>query len=162
MGLHTGPLIMGVIGDDNRNEVATISDTVNTASRYEGLTKFFGSQILLSSTSYQELMHPELFNLRYLGKVIVKGRKEPIGVFECIDGDLPEIKQIKINNLDLFNQGLSSYLEQDFQQAQLAFQEILAQNPQDGAAQYYFNQSKEHIKHAVPENWNGVITMTRK
>ena len=162
MGLHTGPLIMGVIGDDNRNEVATISDTVNTASRYEGLTKFFGSQILLSSTSYEELVHPELFNLRYLGKVIVKGRKEPIGVFECIDGDLPAIKNAKINTLQLFKQGLSSYLERDFQHAQLAFQEIIAQNPLDGAAQYYLNQSKEYANGDLPDNWNGVITMTSK
>ena len=48
MGMHTGMLIMGIIGDRERLEPATISDAVNTASRVEGLTKYFGANILLT------------------------------------------------------------------------------------------------------------------
>ena len=75
MGLHTGPLIMGIIGDRMRADAATISDTVNTASRMEGLTKFYGAKLLVSETTLQKLNDPSQFNYRNLGKVQVKGKK---------------------------------------------------------------------------------------
>ena len=76
MGMHTGLLIMGIIGDAKRNEAATISDTVNTAARMEGMTKIFGSDILISESVYRGLKHPEDFNFRYLGKVQLKGKSK--------------------------------------------------------------------------------------
>ncbi|MEM7371597.1 MAG: response regulator [Bacteroidota bacterium] len=84
MGMHTGSLVMGIIGDDFRTDAATISDTVNTASRMEGLTKQFGARILLSESSYQTLTDPSLFDIRALGNVQVKGRQEAVGVYECL------------------------------------------------------------------------------
>ncbi|MEO0581437.1 MAG: ATP-binding protein [Bacteroidota bacterium] len=87
MGLHTGPLIMGIIGDSRRSDAATISDTVNTSARMEGLTKSFGVRILVSGSSYRGLEEPDQFHFRYIGKVKVKGKNESIEVFECIDGD---------------------------------------------------------------------------
>jgi class 3 adenylate cyclase len=46
IGMHTGPLIMGITGDEFRMDAATISDTVNTASRIESLTKYYRAFIL--------------------------------------------------------------------------------------------------------------------
>lgn len=83
MGMHTGSLVMGIIGDEFRTDAATISDTVNTASRMEGLTKQFGAKILLSEASYQKLSDPSAFQIQHLGKVQVKGRQESVGVYEC-------------------------------------------------------------------------------
>ncbi|MEL6132966.1 MAG: ATP-binding protein, partial [Bacteroidota bacterium] len=59
MGLHTGPLIMGIIGDSRRTDAATISDTVNTSARMEGLTKSFGVRILISGNSFKTLQNPD-------------------------------------------------------------------------------------------------------
>jgi two-component system sensor histidine kinase ChiS len=91
MGMHTGSLIMGIIGDHRRTEAATISDTVNTASRMEGLTKYFNASILLSEYSLAAIADPAQFSLRYLGLVKVKGKKTPIEVYECFDGDPPAV-----------------------------------------------------------------------
>lgn len=87
MGLHTGPLVMGIIGDQYRTEAATISDTVNTASRMEGLTKDFVANILISEESYRGISNKDDFNFRYLGKVNVKGKQKAIGVYECVEGE---------------------------------------------------------------------------
>ncbi|MCB0853905.1 MAG: response regulator, partial [Bacteroidetes bacterium] len=88
MGLHTGSLIMGIIGDNLRTDAATISDTVNTASRMEGLTKFYGANLLVSETTLAQLKDPNQFNYRYLGRVRVKGKKQSVGVYDFFDGDL--------------------------------------------------------------------------
>jgi class 3 adenylate cyclase len=91
IGLHTGPLIMGIIGDDKRLDAAIISDTVNTASSIESLSKYSRSRILLSEASMDRLPSPSLFNFRYLGIVKVKGKNNTIRIYECYDGDEPEI-----------------------------------------------------------------------
>ena len=77
IGLHSGPLIMGVLGDDNRYDAATISDTVNAAARLEGLTKLYGCKILLSEAS-MEGIDESSFGTRYLGPVRVKGKEKRV------------------------------------------------------------------------------------
>ena len=72
MGLHTGSLIMGIIGDQYRTDAATISDSVNIASRMEGLTKYFGTDIIISQQVVDQLPKGNTFHLRYLGLVKVK------------------------------------------------------------------------------------------
>ena len=68
IGMHTGPLIMGVLGDEDRFDAATISDTVNAAARVEGLTKQYGCNILLSDASIRKVNESQ-FGLRYLEPV---------------------------------------------------------------------------------------------
>jgi adenylate cyclase len=84
VGMHTGPLIMGITGDHERMDAATIADTVNIASRLEGLTKFYKVNILLSEASVQNLVDAEIFEFRDLGPVQLKGKLAPIGVYECL------------------------------------------------------------------------------
>ncbi|GAO42528.1 adenylate/guanylate cyclase domain-containing protein [Flavihumibacter petaseus] len=83
IGMHTGPLIMGITGDDERLDAATISDTVNTASRIESLTKYYKADILVTEACARGIETDAPFHLRPLGKVQVKGKKESIGIFDC-------------------------------------------------------------------------------
>src|SRR5690348_8054998 len=103
IGLHTGPLIMGIIGDSNRTDAAVISDTVNTASRMEGLTKHFNVNFIISEPTVRSLNDPDKFSLRYLGRVQAKGKNQSIGIYECFDGDRPEQKRLKNQTLNDFN-----------------------------------------------------------
>ena len=64
IGLHTGPLIMGIIGDKNRMDAATIADTVNMASRVESLTKHYGTSILVSADSLDKIEDKADYQLR--------------------------------------------------------------------------------------------------
>ncbi len=83
MGMDTGPLIMGIIGDDFRRDATLISDTVNTASRIESTTKRLKTQILLSENSVTNIHHPELFHLVPMGEISVRGKAQPITLFAC-------------------------------------------------------------------------------
>ena len=96
IGLNTGQLMLGVIGDENRYDSSVISDTVNTASRVEGLTKLFGSSVIISEKTLSELWienndELDLSNssllYRFLGKIQVKGKSEILKIYDLFDGD---------------------------------------------------------------------------
>lgn len=162
MGIHTGPLVMGIIGDSKRTEPATISDTVNLASRMEGLTKFYGSRLLLSEDTFRTLKDPEAFAHRFLGKVQVKGKEQAIGVYEIFDLEGNPLDKPKWQNRDIFQSALENYYLQNFEISQKLFEEIIAQNHLDKAAEFYLKRSIEYQKSGAPEAWSGVEMMQTK
>lgn len=162
IGLHTGPLIMGIIGDQNRLDAATIADSVNTSSRIESLTKHFGVSILLSEESLKKLEHPEQFHTRYLGQVLVKGKNEPIGVYECFDGDEPRAVEWKQKALADFEQGLALYYQRAFHDAAEAFNRALKKNPDDLPSRLFLYKSVDLIEEGVAEDWTGVEVIVFK
>ncbi|MDX2245265.1 MAG: ATP-binding protein [Bacteroidia bacterium] len=162
MGLHTGPLVMGIIGDESRIDAATISDTVNTASRTEGLTKFYKVNLLVSEATFQKLKNPEKYNYRFLGKVQVKGKKQTVGFYEVFDGDSEGEISLKWGSRSAFDQALAAYYRKDFHAAIRGFKETLSLNSGDSAAAYYLSKSAEYLNSGVIEDWAGVELMETK
>ncbi len=156
MGLHTGKLIMGIIGDEKRTEPATVSSTVNTASRMESLTKYYGANILISEYSKHKIPDSAGFNFRYLGRVQLKGKKELISVYECFDGDAPGLIEFKKQMLPQFNRGLDHFFAKDFERAATVFQQILDSNSSDLVCRFFFGRASKYAKSGVAESWNGV------
>ena len=162
MGLHSGSLVMGIIGDDQRLDAATISDTVNVASRIESLTKHFGVNILLSEDTFLQLSHPDEFNCRYLGKVLVKGKRKAIGIYECFDGDSKIQQILKKQSANMFDKGLKQYFSKKFQAARVTFDAILSANPKDKPAQLFLEKAAYFLANKVEKEWTGVEKMEWK
>lgn len=162
IGLHTGPLIMGIIGDTLRMEAGVVSDTVNTAARMEGLTKYYGSSILVSETVFEGIEQKEHYTYRYLGKVQVKGRQEPLKVYDFYDGDMPDLQAQKHNSLQNFETGVTAYYERDFAKAAKAFDQVILQFPSDRSSLNYLEKAKQHLLHGISDDWTGVEEMTKK
>ena len=162
IGMHTGSLIMGVIGDQNRLDAATIADTVNIASRVENLTKYYNASILLTKKCIQSLSNPETFHLRYLGKVKVKGKEKSTGIYECYDSDPPEIMELKTKANSDFETGLQHFSQGAFPEAALAFQRVLEKNEKDQVAQHFHDRSSKLAQEGVPDNWSGVEELFSK
>jgi len=87
MGLHTGILIAGTIGSDDRMEYTVIGDTVNMASRIEAATKAYGTDLLISETTFAAVK--AYFSLEEAGSAVVKGKAEPIKLYK-VTGYLDE------------------------------------------------------------------------
>jgi signal transduction histidine kinase/class 3 adenylate cyclase/CheY-like chemotaxis protein/Tfp pilus assembly protein PilF len=156
IGLHTGPLIMGIIGDQKRMDAATISDTVNTASRIESLTKHYGVNILLSEHCLAKIPSKDDFYLRYLGKVQVKGKKVPFNLYECFNGDLPEIMDKKLKTLESFENGIAHYFAGEFPKARKAFEDILKINKRDETVEMFLKKTVRFLTSGIPDDWTGV------
>jgi two-component system, sensor histidine kinase ChiS len=162
IGMHTGSLIMGITGDDLRMDAAIISDTVNSASRVENLSKYYGANILLSESSIENLQDSESFHFRYLGKVQVKGKNNSLKIFECIDGDGDAIVEKKKATLEAFTDGMNNYFAKDFAMAAVGFQQVLKVNPDDATARLFLQKSGQFIATGVPQDWDGVEVMDSK
>ena len=162
IGMHTGPLIMGITGDKNRLDATTISDAVNTASRIESLTKYYKVRILLSEITLQQIQHRENFHLRYLGRVQVKGKQSSIGIHECFSSDSEDQIIKKEKTLAVFNEGMDHYLNKSFENAVRVFKVIKDINPTDLTTKFFLDNSKSFLQNGTPENWSGVVEMANK
>jgi len=162
IGLHSGPLMMGVIGNQDRLEAGVVADTVNTAARMEGLTKYFGANLLVSESIYSGLSKPEAWQHRFVARVQVKGRQQPLAVYDFFEADTEEIRSLKAQSLEYFNQGVEAYLDRDFETAVSHLSGALKIYPEDLAAQRYLSQAQSYAVSGVPEDWTGVETMLQK
>lgn len=160
IGLHSGPLIMGIIGDAQRMDAATVADTVNTASRIEGLTKHFGVGILLSGDSLEGIKNEgatqHAFHVRYLGRVLAKGKKESVAMYECFDGDETESIEKKIETKTMFDEALSAFFRKDFATARALLFSVAEQNPADQPARLFLHRAEAYLLHGVPDDWTGI------
>lgn len=162
IGLHKGPVIIGIVGNEDRMGITISSDTVNTASRVEGLTKYYGANILVSNTVAQEVSEQQMLQLRRLGKVKVKGKSKTLELLECFGGDPPELNQQKNEHQALFKAGQAHYFQEDFEKAIDLFQQICEENPDDRPAHWYLKRARNYQEHGVPDNWLGVEEMGSK
>jgi class 3 adenylate cyclase len=162
IGLHTGSLIMGITGDKQRMDATTISDTVNTASRLETLTKYYKGDILLSEDSLKNMNDHASFHLRHLGMVQLKGKTKPVAIYECFNGSDESNIQRKLSSLSLFNAAMSDYLNKSFAAATDKFHQVLEIYPDDLTTKLFLRNADHFISHGVPENWNGIEEMRSK
>lgn len=162
IGMHTGPLIMGITGDKDRMDACTISDTVNTASRIESLTKHYKASILLSGASLQQISNKKNFLIRNLGLVQLKGKLESINIHECFSGNPMSELQKKSETLSDFNDGVTYYSNKSFSQANKAFQKVLECHPDDRTAKFFFSNTKQIIESGMADNKAGVVEMHEK
>ncbi len=162
IGLHSGPLMMGIIGDSMRTDAAVISDTVNTASRMEGLTKHFNVNMIISGDTLLKLEDREAFSLRYLGKVQAKGKNQPIDIYECFDGDAEDQVSLKKASLQLFHAGMEAYFAKDMINARKYFDLVYQANPADATAFGFLHKIHGYLHTGVPEGWTGVEVMQSK
>ena len=101
VGVNTGRMMLGTLGESDRMEGSVISDAVNLASRLEGLTKRYGSKVIISEHTY-ELLDTAKLDCREIDSVVVKGKDRPVRIFEVIDGEPPEIAGLKLDSLAQF------------------------------------------------------------
>lgn len=168
ISLHHGHLMVGMIGEPSRLQGDALSDTVNLAARLEGLTKLYGASLLISETVKNQLQDPDYYALRFLDRVIVKGRTEPISIYEVLDAEVESSRQLKLATLPTFMEGIEAYLTsvrgqpEVLHQARSCFEQVLIQNPGDKTARIYLNRIEQFIVRGLPDNWDGSWAFSRK
>lgn len=158
IGLNTGKMSVGNMGSQFRIAYTVMGDAVNLGSRLEGLTKQYGVKMIVSETTLHAA--PE-FAYRELDKVRVKGKHKPITIYEPLD--LAEnIKPEQQQTLDLLNQGLQQYRQQQWTGAQAIFDRLAAQFPSDKLYAIYQQRIAYYLESPPEADWDGAFTHTSK
>lgn len=161
IGLHSGSVIMGTVGSYQRMDTTVIGDTVNTASRLEGLTKRYHAPVLVSDSVIDRLVDPGRFTLREVGRVRLKGKHQPITVAEVIDARGATADELKAT-ATLFADALDAWYSGRFGDAATRFAKAALAAPTDRLAEQYRMQSVELDHHPPAGPWDGIDVRAEK
>ena len=153
MALATGDTVIGTVGSDTTKSFTVIGDTVNTASRLEGVNKIYGTTILINEECYR--LAENHIEAREIDVVTVFGKAEPVRIFELqgLQGSL-DPKTSKLNNL--YADALQLYREQKWKEAEAAFRDCLKLRESDGPSLEFLTRIATFARTPPPKDWSGV------
>ena len=162
VGLHTGTVIVGIIGESERLQGSVIADAANLASRVEALTRRYAMAIAISGETRESLAEPAALQVREIDRVAVKGKREPVTVYEVFDTEPPGIVERRRRTRDRFAGGLRAIRSGDFDTAIRVFSDIIDLDPSDEAARVHLARAREYSELGPPDGWEGVEVMKTK
>ena len=158
IGINTGQMNVGFTGTERKLAYTVIGDEVNLASRLEGANKFFGSDIMISSATYEG--SKDAVEARYLGRARVVGKATPVPVYEPL-AEKGKLSAAWSKALPVWEKGVKAFYDKKYDQSLVSFEEFSKLMPGDGPAQLYLNLSRDYTA-LPPDDWDQVFNLTAK
>ncbi|HEY3303377.1 MAG TPA: adenylate/guanylate cyclase domain-containing protein [Candidatus Binatia bacterium] len=158
VGVHAGQIFLGNIGAGDHYEYAVTGDTINTASRMDGLNKYLGTEILVSEEAIHRL---DGFLTREAGRFRLKGKAQPIQVHELLCR-VEECQENQKKACAIFSEGLRAFREQSWDKAKEKFQQSVEYSGEDALSSFYLRLCEHYKKNPPGEPWEGIIQLQEK
>ena len=159
IGLNTGHAIVGNMGSKQRFDFTMMGDTVNLASRLEGVNKQYGTYAMIGETTYAQAK--DFVEARELDRVLVVGKAEPIVVYELL-ARKGELDEALVPVMKYYADGLELYRVRQWDHAIATFRKGLTINPNDGPSKSMIKRCQEYKENPPPDDWNGAFQLITK
>ena len=157
VGVNLGELMLGTIGAEGRLEGTVISDAVNTAARIESLTKTYGAGLIISQSVKREIVNPVRFTIRVLDRVRVKGRSEPVLIYEVLDALPRNVKKRRASYIDTFEVAVDRYWNKEFGRALEGFHACKECDPDDPVVDLFVRRAAWYARQGTGPDWTGAF-----
>jgi len=152
-GLATGSLIVGNVGSPARLVYTAVGDTINLASRLEGMNRFYGTWVLVSEAT--RVSAGDAYAWRRLDRVRAKGKAVAIDLYELL-GRAAEVDAPTLDCVRRYERALDRYMARAFDEAEAALEALLADHPGDPPAGHLLTRVREMRVDPPPADWDGV------
>jgi len=159
LGLNTDDVVCGEIGSPKFKDLTMIGDGVNLAARLESACKSYSARILISGNTQEKLKGT--YRIRDIDDVVVKGKTQPVRVYEVLDYHTAESFPNMMDVVGYFSEGRQHYRSGSWDRAIKSFNDAVHANPNDKLSQTYIDRCNQ-LKANPPDDWNGVFVMTTK
>ncbi len=158
IGINTGPMLVGNMGSRIRKNFTIMGDSVNLASRLEGLNRQFGTNVIISEGTFLQVK--DLVVARELDLIKVKGKMQPVKVYEllALAGDAHLHRDL----VSRFEKGLQAYRSCRWEAAIEAFQGLVRDYPLDSPSHVFIGRCHDLLAQPPEGSWDGVFVMKSK
>ena len=143
-GLNTGLTMIGTVGGASRMESTVIGDAVNLTARIEEATKAYHSPLLISQSTLYDLEAPEKYDIRFLDRIRVKGKRQPLSIYEVFDNDPVKLRDGKRATKGKFEAAIAYYHLKEIPRAMQLLSECLEAAPKDIPARIYLTRCEQY------------------